>query len=335
MDSLLSVRDLVKHFDTSRGTVHAVDGVSFDISPGETLGLVGESGCGKSTLGRVVNRIIAPTSGTIRFKGKEISTLSRREMRPIRRNMQFVFQDPYASLNPRSTVRRILEEPMLVQRIGNTRQRAERVEWLLQRVGLDVDATTRFPHEFSGGQRQRIGIARALAVTPELVICDEPVSALDVSIQAQVLNLLAELQREMNLSYLFISHDLSVIKYISDRIMVMYLGQIVEIADHDAIISHPLHPYTQGLLAVAPIPDPKSARNRTHIMPKGDVPSLLAPPEGCRYHPRCPIAENICRSVTPRLKALSSGRTVACHMVARSFNGGLSTVDTTIGQTPK
>jgi oligopeptide/dipeptide ABC transporter ATP-binding protein len=314
MTMLLEVEDLKKHYSTPRGTLFAVDGVSFNVQAGETLGLVGESGCGKSTLGKTVCRILQPTAGTIRLKGIDIAQASRSELRRMRRIIQFVFQDPYGSLNPRVPIGRILEEALVVQKLGNAGERRDRVAWLLERVGLRPDSASRLPHEFSGGQRQRIGIARALSVSPELVICDEPVSALDVSIQAQILNLLVDLQKGSALSYLFISHDLSVVRYIADRVMIMYLGRASEIAPHDSIWRRPLHPYTQELIRAVPVPDP-TQRHRRPALLQTDVPSALAPPPGCRFHARCPLAIEKCKLEEPQLREVLPDHFVACHLV--------------------
>jgi oligopeptide/dipeptide ABC transporter ATP-binding protein len=313
--ALLRITDVVKHFRTTRGSVHAVDGVSLDIAAGEVLGLVGESGCGKSTLARLAVRITSPDSGTIALDGVDITTLGRKALRPHRTKMQMIFQDPFASLNPRTTVARIIEEPLIVHRRGNSAERRERVGWLMNKVGLPIEAGNRLPHEFSGGQRQRIGIARALALSPKLIVCDEPVSALDVSIRAQVINLLASLRAEFAIGYLFISHDLSVVEHIADRIAVMYLGKIVELADRRTLWRKPLHPYTQALMAA--IPKPSVTKNRTALpMQAVDPPSPLAPPQGCRFHTRCPHAQEICRVAEPPLKPVeSAGRFVACHLV--------------------
>ena len=321
MPPLLSVSNLKKYFRSWRGTVRAVDGVSFQIKAGETVGLVGESGCGKSTLGRTVIRLIEPTGGSIQFDGQDITFLKRGALRPLRQKMQFIFQDPYASLNPRSTVRRILEEPLIVHGVQDYDERSERVERLMEQVGLDPAGAKNFPHEFSGGQRQRIGIARALMLNPRLIVCDEPVSALDVSIQAQILNLLCKLQREFSLSYLFISHDLSVVKFISDRIMVMYLGKIVEIADHRSIWSQPFHPYTQILISAGPVHDPKIAKTRTDLVLEGDLPSPLDVPTGCRFNTRCPYAEADCARYEPQLREVRPGHFVACHLVTTASDG--------------
>ena len=316
---LLSVTGLVKHFPVKKGLlqrtvgqVHAVDGVSFDIGEGETLGLVGESGCGKSTAGKAILKLIEPTAGEIRVRGKRIDGLSRGAMRPWRRELQVVFQDPYSSLNPRLTVRDIIAEPLV--NFGGSAGHAldDRVADLALRVGLRGDALVRYPHEFSGGQRQRIGIARALALQPSLIVCDEPVSALDVSVQAQVINLLGDLQREFGLSYLFVAHDLAVVEHISHRIAVMYLGKIVELADKAALFARPQHPYTEALLSAVPVPDPGAAKKR--IILRGDVPSPINPPAGCRFHTRCPYAFARCSKEEPEMREVFSGHHVACHL---------------------
>ena len=315
---LLEVKNLKTHFNVPRGKVCAVDDISFTLLEGETIGLVGESGCGKSTLGKSIGRIIRPTSGQVLYKGKDIALLSRNALKPFRRNIQFVFQDPYASLNPRSRVQRILEEPLIVHGVKSRKERMERVGWLMDRVGISREYLANFPHEFSGGQRQRIGIARALALKPQLLICDEPVSALDVSVQAQVLNLLADIQKEMNLASLFITHDFSVVKFISDRIMVMYLGKIVEIAEPQAMWDEPLHPYTQALISAVPVSNPELAATKHKALVTGEIPSQIAPPPGCRFHPRCPKAMDKCSRVEPVLSDFRPrGRiraTVACHL---------------------
>jgi oligopeptide transport system ATP-binding protein len=316
---VVSVRGLVKHFPVKRGVVfsrtmgqvQAVDDISFDIARGETLALVGESGCGKSTTGRLILKLMAPTRGSVRFKGEEIADLDEDRMRRLRRHMQIIFQDPYASLNPRLTVGETLMEPMRVHEIGDETQRTERVKELLEVVGLSPEHASRYPHQFSGGQRQRIGIARALTVNPDLVICDEPVSALDVSIQAQVVNLLQNLQKRFGLSYLFIAHDLAVVKHISDRVAVMYLGKLIEITEKRTLYSKPLHPYTQALLSAIPRPDPLAQRQR--IILTGDVPSAINPPSGCRFHTRCPHAQARCRQEEPVLREAAPGHRVACH----------------------
>jgi oligopeptide transport system ATP-binding protein len=320
-EPLLRVKDLVKYFSVRGGLfsreldrVHAVDHVSFDIAAGETLGLVGESGCGKSTTGRCILRLIEPTAGEIWFEGRNVTALDRDAFRALCRDMQIIFQDPFASLNPRMTVGAIISEALVIHSLAKTRQEfTDRVVQLLETVGLQPDHMRRYPHEFSGGQRQRIGIARALAVEPKLIVCDEPVSALDVSIQAQVINLLEDLQQKFNLTYLFIAHDLSVVEHISNRVAVMYLGRVVEIASAKDLYASPLHPYTEALLSAVPIPDPKAKRQR--IMLQGDVPNPIRPPSGCRFHTRCPIRElPLCSEKTPELKQTTTGHWVACHL---------------------
>jgi oligopeptide transport system ATP-binding protein len=319
---LLSIRNLVKRFSIKGGllsrevgNVKAVSDVSFDIQRGETLGLVGESGCGKSTLGRCILRLLEPTEGQILFKGQDITGISGAEMRKLRRNMQIIFQDPYASLNPRMTVESILEEPLLIHRIGKTSQeRSQRINKLLDMCGLRKESLGRFPHEFSGGQRQRICIARALAVDPEFIVCDEPVSALDVSIQAQIVNLMQDLQQELGLTYLFIAHDLRVVKHISNRVAVMYLGRVVEIGTAEELYHDPKHPYTKALLSAIPVPNPTFKKER--IILKGDVPSAISPPAGCHFHPRCPIVQGNCKHSAPQLRDLGHAQNrhdVSCH----------------------
>ena len=310
----LVVDDLVVRLDTPRGAIHAVDGVSFVLERGQTLGLVGESGCGKSTIARALTRIVAPSSGSVRLHGTELVNLPRRALRPHRRVIQMVFQDPAASLDPRWTVGQLLAEPLHVHGIGTRASRRERVIELLDQVGLPRDAADRFPHEFSGGQRQRIGLARALALDPEILICDEPVSALDVSVQAQILNLLSDLQKSLGLAILFISHDLSVVEHISDRVAVMYLGQIVEIASRDELFRRPAHPYTRALLDAIPQTTPRAPDAPRRSPLRGDLPSPYAPPSGCRFHTRCPIAVERCKSETPRLREHGdTSHQVACH----------------------
>ena len=314
-ETLLSVNGLVKHFpvENSDDVVRAVDGVSFDIFAGETLGLVGESGCGKSTVGRCLLRLHEPTAGEVLFEGQNIIGLPHREMQALRREMQIIFQDPYASLNPRLSIRSIISEPLKIHGIGNKAEQRERVADLLSKVGLDPKYMDRYAHEFSGGQRQRIGIARALALNPKLIICDEPVSALDVSVQAQVVNLLQDLQQEFGLTYLFISHGLAVVEHISNRVAVMYLGKIVEIAEAKELYENPLHPYTKALLSAIPNPDPKEKRER--IILTGDVPTPINPPSGCRFRTRCPIAIPECASVEPPLEEHGRGHLAACIRV--------------------
>ncbi len=312
---LLRVEKLVKYFDAGRGRrVHAVDDVSFSLAEGETLGLVGESGCGKSTLGRTIIKLLAPDAGSVHLSGQNLSMMSAQQVRSFRREAQMIFQDPFASLNPRSTVGRAIEEPLIVHGMGDRSERAARVNWLLERVGLRPDAANRHPHEFSGGQRQRIGIARALALNPKLIICDEPVSALDVSVRAQVLNLLADLRDELGLSYLFISHDLSVVKHFCDRVAVMYLGRIVELAPRKTLWQQPLHPYTRALLEAVPVPDPTIRRGRRQLL-QGEIPSPMDLPKGCRFSSRCPHKLEKCESVAPPLVTCADGHQVACHLV--------------------
>jgi oligopeptide transport system ATP-binding protein len=314
-DELVRVRGLFKHFPVAGGedVVRAVDGVTFEIYRGETLGLVGESGCGKSTVGRCLLRLMEPTRGEIFFEDKDVLSLSGRDLRALRREMQIIFQDPYASLNPRMKVREIVGEPLAVHGVGTKQERRDRVAELLTKVGLDPDYMNRFPHEFSGGQRQRIGIARALALNPKLIVADEPVSALDVSVQAQVVNLLEDLQREFNLTYLFISHGLAIVEHISDRVAVMYLGRIVEVASAVDLYANPLHPYTRALLSAIPVPDP--TRKRERIVLRGDVPTPINPPSGCRFHTRCPDAIPECSQIDPDLREVAPNHSVACIRV--------------------
>ena len=319
-EAILEVRNLVKHFQVGggffggrAGIVRAVDGVTFSIRRGETLGLVGESGCGKTTTGRAILRLDPPTSGEVIFEGQDLAKLSEAELRAMRRRMQVIFQDPYSSLNPRMTVGQIIAEPLAVHGIVPDRAaRAERVHQLLRHAGLLPAMARRYPHELSGGQRQRVGIARALAMEPVLIICDEPVSALDVSIQAQIINLLEELQAEFGLTYLFVAHDLSVVRHISDRVAVMYLGKIVEITDRKSLYESPQHPYTKALLSAVPIPDPVVEAGREHVVLGGEVPSPLNPPAGCVFHPRCPIAVAECRTVVPELREVRPDHQAAC-----------------------
>jgi len=318
---LLEVSDLVKHFPISSGVlfnknagaVRAVDGVSFSIKPGETLGLVGESGCGKSTLARTVLQLLEPTSGSVRFDGQEIAGLGRRKLQPLRSEMQMIFQDPYASLNPRKRVGQIVGSPLKLHGIADGKELRTQVEELLDRVGLAPEHYNRFPHEFSGGQRQRIGIARALALKPKLIIADEPVSALDVSIQAQIINLLEDLQDEFDLTYIFVAHDLGVVRHVADRVAVMYLGKIVEIGPASEVYSNPVHPYTEALLSAVPIPDPRANRERKERILEGDVPSPADPPAACRFHTRCPYATEICSEVEPALVRHRGHQWAACH----------------------
>jgi peptide/nickel transport system ATP-binding protein len=318
---LLEVQNLVKRYPLGDGRiVHALEGVSFAVHAGETVGLVGESGCGKSTLAKIVIGLVRPTQGAVHLDGRVISGLSYRKWRPLRPQLQMIFQDPYASLNPRHRAGRIIEDPLRVHRVGTRAERRARVVELLRRVGLPSDSEARYPHEFSGGQRQRIGIARALALKPRLVVADEAVSALDVSVQAQIINLLVDLQRELGMSYLFISHDLAVVQHVADRIMVMYLGRIVEIADTTMLGRQPLHPYTAALLDAVPMVQ-RMPRTRRSAIIEGSVPSPTAPPSGCAFHPRCVYATDLCRQVAPALRILSDGRQIACHLVTELADG--------------
>jgi peptide/nickel transport system ATP-binding protein/oligopeptide transport system ATP-binding protein len=321
-EPLVEVRDLVKHFPISKGiifqhqvaAVHAVDGVSFDVMRGEALGIVGETGCGKSTTARLITRLLEPTSGTIRFEGEDVTALSRRAFKPKRREMQMIFQDPYSSLNPRKTVGSIIAEPYKIHKLKEGKgERKRAVQELMEQVGLNPEHYNRYPHEFSGGQRQRIGVARALALQPKLIIADEPVSALDVSIQAQILNLLRDLQRDLGLTLVLIAHDLSVVKHMCDRVAVMYLGKVVELAEGDTLYNHPRHPYTGMLLSAVPVPDPDLAASRRRQIPAGDLPSPTNPPPACRFNPRCPKAQDLCRSEEPLLDPKSGGALAACH----------------------
>jgi oligopeptide/dipeptide ABC transporter ATP-binding protein len=322
VSDLLVVEDLVKHFPVVRGivfqkevaSVKAVDGVSFTLKQGETLGVVGESGCGKSTMARCLMRLLDPTSGRIVFDGRDITRLDRAQMRPVRRELQMIFQDPYASLNGRKRVGFIVAEALQVHKLGTDAEIKRRVQELLDVVGLNPEHYNRFPHEFSGGQRQRIGVARALAINPKLIVCDEPVSALDVSVQAQILNLLKDLQRDFGLTYVFIAHDLNVVRHISDRVLVMYLGKVAEVADRGSLYAQPKHPYTGALLSAVPIPDPQLGRRRRPIVLDGDVPSPIDPPAACRFHPRCPRARaGVCDVEEPLLRPFSPAHEAACH----------------------
>ena len=322
---LLKVEHLHKEFPTGSGfmggkfskkVVSAVNDLSFEIRAGETFGLVGESGCGKSTTGRSIMHLDPPTSGKVYFEGRDISKMNKKELKAMRREMQFIFQDPYASLNPRMTIGEIISEPMVIHGIGTPEERIERVRELLDVVGLNPEHINRYPHEFSGGQRQRVGIARSFILRPKLIICDEPVSALDVSIQAQVLNLLKDLQKQYGTAYLFIAHDLSVVQHISDRVAVMYLGKMVELSDWKSLYAEPNHPYTQALLSAVPIPDPDVQQNRKRIILAGDPPSPIDPPSGCRFHTRCPIAQAKCSEETPEFREIGEGHYCACHYAA-------------------
>ncbi len=325
-DVLLEVDDLYMHFPLTQGilfqrkvgAVQAVDGLSFKVYKGETLGLVGESGCGKSTTGRAILQLYKPTAGAVRFDGRDLTKLDGGDMRKMRRHLQMIFQDPYASLNPRMTVGSIISEPMQIHNLVAKNKRNERVQELLQTVGLNPYFANRYPHEFSGGQRQRIGVARALAADPDFIVADEPVSALDVSIQAQIINLLEELQAQFGLTYLFIAHDLSVVRHISDRVAVMYLGKIVELADRNSIYDDPLHPYTKALLSAVPVPDPVIEKKRERIILTGDVPSPINPPSGCHFHTRCPYAMDVCKQIEPKFVDQGGGHFVACHLYPNS-----------------
>ncbi len=319
---LLDVQNLVMHFPLTQGiifqrkvgAVQAVDGISFSVKRGETLGMVGESGCGKSTTGRAILQLYKPTEGNVIFNGRDLTKLDNTEMRKMRRHLQMIFQDPYASLNPRMTVGNIISEPMQIHKLVPKGERTQRVQELLQTVGLNPYFANRYPHEFSGGQRQRIGIARALAANPDFIVCDEPVSALDVSIQAQIVNLLEDLQDQFGLTYLFIAHDLSVVRHISDRVAVMYLGKIVEMANRNDLYDDPLHPYTKALLSAVPIPDPVIEKRRERIILSGDVPSPINPPTGCHFHTRCPYVMDVCREIDPIFADQGDGHFVACHL---------------------
>lgn len=320
--TFIKVEELTKFFPITKGVffrkqvgaIKAVDNISFEIAKGETLGLVGESGCGKTTVGRTILHLYSPTKGKVFYKGKDLGRLNHEQLRRLRQHLQIIFQDPYASLNPRMNIGRIVSEPLVIHNVGTKRERQERAKELLSIVGLNPYFITRYPHEFSGGQRQRIGVARALALNPEFIVCDEPISALDVSIQAQIINLLQELQEHFMLTYLFIAHDLSMVRHLSDRIAVMYLGKIVELAERDELFKRPAHPYTKALLSAVPIPDPMKESKRVPIILSGDVPSPANPPKGCRFHTRCPVGMDICREEPPIWKEISSKHWVECHL---------------------
>jgi oligopeptide transport system ATP-binding protein len=340
--ALVEIKSLKKYFPIRKGVlqreverVHAVDDVTLSVQKGETVGLVGESGCGKSTLGRCVVRLLEPTAGDVIFDGRSIGKLGARSLRPLRREMQMVFQDPYASLNPRKRVGTIISDPMKIHGIGDRRERKKRVEELLEVVGLSPEHYNRFPHEFSGGQRQRIGVARALALRPKLVVADEPVSALDVSIQAQMVNLLEDLQDEFGLTYVFIAHDLGVVRHVSDRIAVMYLGKLMELSPAEELYTRPIHPYTEALLSAVPIPDPDLSEERERIVLQGDVPSPIHPPSGCRFHPRCRYATDVCAQIEPPLVDYGNGHLAACHHPLNVDKATLERVTASTRQTPE